>query len=157
VTALLDAQGNTLYRNESASKAVLSPATADTMNKLLQGVVSPTGTGAKANCGDIQVAGKTGTGDDYDTCWFVGITPEYSCAVLMTGDTENRAPILFASAIQGIYEANPRLNKNFITHKNLYQVVYCTQSGLAIGDNCTSIGLGYYVSTDALAICNIHE
>lgn len=157
VTTLVDGSGNTVYSQSDTPKAILSPATADTMTKLLQGVVSSSGTGSQAHCGDIQVAGKTGTGDETATCWFVGVTPELSCAVLMTDDSENRADSLFSGIIKNIYEAKPKLNKNFITHQNLFQVVYCTESGLAISDGCTSIGLGYYVSTDALASCDIHD
>ena len=157
VTAILDNSGQTLYSQTPQLKAVLSPATADTMNKLLQGVVSPSGTGSEAYCGDIQVAGKTGTGDNTATCWFVGVTPELSCSMLITEDTENRADTLFSMIVQNIYAAKPKLNKNFITHKNLYQIIYCCDSGLAISDKCTSIGLGYYVRTDALAPCDIHD
>ena len=153
VTEITDGNGKTVYTRKAEAKQVLSPATADVMNKLLQGVVSTDGTGAAARCGSIQVAGKTGTGDDYSDNWFVGITPGYSLAVWHGANPSNTAAKMFAKVIKALYEQQPNANKQFITHQNLNQVIYCADSGMAISDDCTRIDMGYYQTKD-LPVCD---
>ena len=53
---------------------------ADTVNQLLQGVVSY-GTGKAARLSGYAVAGKTGTTENYGDAWFVGYTPDLVTAV----------------------------------------------------------------------------
>jgi len=50
------------------------------VNQLLQGVVQY-GTGKAAQLPGRQVAGKTGTTENYGDAWFVGYTPQYVAAV----------------------------------------------------------------------------
>jgi penicillin-binding protein 1A len=57
-------------KDGTVSKQVISPAVADTMTDLLQGVVQG-GTGKSANIG-WREAGKTGTTDDAVDLWFIG-------------------------------------------------------------------------------------
>lgn len=153
VTQITNGDGEIVYTREAEAKQVLSPATADVMNKLLQGVVSYGGTGAAARCGSIQVAGKTGTGDDYSDNWFVGVTPGYSLAIWHGANPSNTAAKMFSQVITALYEQQPNANKQFITHKNLNQVIYCAHSGMAISDDCTSIDMGYY-QTSQLPVCD---
>ena len=62
-------------------RRVLSPAVADTVTRVLSGVIRE-GTGVKAAVpGDA--AGKTGTVQDFSAAWFVGYTPRYAAAVWM--------------------------------------------------------------------------
>ena len=51
--------------------SVLRKTTAQTVNSLLQHVVQ-SGTGRRAALPDRQVAGKTGTTENYGDAWFVG-------------------------------------------------------------------------------------
>ena len=146
--------GTLVYQQEDTARQVIRAETADVMNKLLQGVVAKGGTGEAANCYDIQVAGKTGTGDDHADNWFVGVTPGYSLAVWHGENDGNEAAEMFAAVIGKLYSAQSTANKNFVTHKNLYQLAYCEKSGRGISPQGTSIGVGYYLSQDALAVCN---
>jgi membrane peptidoglycan carboxypeptidase len=59
---------------------VLTPTQAETVYQLLQGVVQY-GTGKAAQIPGRQVAGKTGTTENYGDAWFVGYTPQYVVAV----------------------------------------------------------------------------
>jgi membrane peptidoglycan carboxypeptidase len=61
-------------------KPVLTPATAATIDQILQGVVQ-SGTGTAAALPGWQVAGKTGTTENYGDAWFVGFTPRLVVAV----------------------------------------------------------------------------
>ena len=153
VKQIMDGNGETVYTRSAQAKQVLSPGAADVMNKLLQGVVSNKGTGAAARCGNIQVAGKTGTGDDYSDNWFVGVTPGYSLAVWHGASPSNDAAKMFSNMIKALYAQRPNENKQFITHQNLNQVIYCTRSGKAISDDCTTIDMGYYQTKD-LPVCD---
>ena len=154
VTCIKGEDGTVLYKPENKLKQVISPATADTMNKLLQGVVKTGGTGAAAASRDVEIAGKTGTGDDYADNWFVGVTPGYSLAVWHGSHDSNQAAEMFAAVIQRLYSDLPEGNRKFITHHNLVQIVYCEHSGKAFSENCTRIDVGYYASKDALSVCD---
>ncbi len=146
--------GTAWYTRQDTSKQVISPGTADTMNKLLQGVVAAGGTGEQAYCSDVQVAGKTGTGDNYADNWFVGVTPGYSLAVWHGQHESNQAAQMFATVIRELYSKLPNANREFVTHHNLHQVAYCVHSGKAFGAACTQIEVGYYASKDMLPVCD---
>jgi penicillin-binding protein 1A len=73
--------GKGLRRNEVEPKRVLSARTAGLVTSLLQEVVQQ-GTGRRAALFDgRQVAGKTGTTENYGDAWFVGYTPQLVTAV----------------------------------------------------------------------------
>ena len=66
--------------NEPVARTVLSPGEAETLTSILKDVVGQ-GTGRRAQLGGREVAGKTGTTDNYGDAWFVGYTPELAVAV----------------------------------------------------------------------------
>ena len=66
--------------NRPVYRPVLSSTQADVVNQLLQGVVQ-SGTGTAAALPGRQVAGKTGTTENYGDAWFVGYTPQFVAAV----------------------------------------------------------------------------
>ncbi len=55
------------------------------MNRLLRAVVRY-GTGTKAQFGDFDIGGKTGTSQDYRDAWFIGFTPYMVTGVWMGND-----------------------------------------------------------------------
>jgi penicillin-binding protein 1A len=59
---------------------VLAPAKAEMITSILEDVVRD-GTGRRARLPGRQVAGKTGTTDNYGDAWFIGYTPELVTAV----------------------------------------------------------------------------
>ena len=156
IRAMEDKEGNILYRSRPQETQAVSPATADTLNRMLQGVVSPSGTGTQANC-TVPIAGKTGTGDDYTDNWFVGVTGAYSIAAWHGISHDNQADRLFALAADGIHAAKPHARKVFITHQTLYPVVYCAESGMAVSAGCGRIEIGYFTEKEPLPPCGIHE
>ncbi len=156
ISKICGSDGAVLYTRQTEAKQVLSPHTAEQMNILLQGVVDRAGTGGQANCADIAVAGKTGTNDDYSGNWFVGVTPSYSCAVWHGKADDNRAAGLFATAIQSLYMAKPELPRAFPEFTHVRQVLYCTQSGLAVGEGCSMIEMGYLPAEETLNKCTMH-
>jgi penicillin-binding protein 1A len=66
--------------NAPVEHAALSPAEAETLTAVLEKVVQE-GTGTRAQLPGREVAGKTGTNDNYADAWFVGYTPDLVTAV----------------------------------------------------------------------------
>ena len=64
-----------------ACQQVITPAIADTVTSVLEGVIT-NGTGSpNASLYGRPAAGKTGTTDGYSSAWFVGYTPQMAAAV----------------------------------------------------------------------------
>ncbi len=88
VLKILDRDGNVIYEANPEKRVVMSEETAYIMTDLLQTVVkSGTGTRARMN---RPVAGKTGTTEETKDIWFMGYTPEFTAAVWMGFDKEEK-------------------------------------------------------------------
>jgi penicillin-binding protein 1A len=72
--------GGNSEANVPVPKQVLTSTQAATIDQLLQGVVQG-GTGTAAALPGREVAGKTGTTENYGDAWFVGFTPQLVAAV----------------------------------------------------------------------------
>ena len=79
ISKIQDSKGD-VTANDVVAKPVLTPTQAETVNQLLQGVVQ-FGTGKAAQLPGRQVAGKTGTTENFGDAWFVGYTPQFVTAV----------------------------------------------------------------------------
>lgn len=75
-----DPSGRIIEKNDPVPKKVLSAYAVATLNSILQDVVQK-GTGTLARLDDRPVAGKTGTSDESRDVWFIGFTPDLSCAI----------------------------------------------------------------------------
>ena len=76
-----NASGGCSGENKAVANRAISPTTAKVINYILQTVVTQ-GTGKRAQLADgRQVAGKTGTTENYGDAWFVGYTPQLVTAV----------------------------------------------------------------------------
>ena len=84
--------GTKLEENGIVAHRVLTSTQAATINSLLQGVVQ-SGTGKAAALPGREVAGKTGTTENYGDAWFVGYTPQYVAAVWV-GYPDKLVPML---------------------------------------------------------------
>jgi membrane peptidoglycan carboxypeptidase len=80
VDTIVDAHGKLVGANKPVAHQVLSQAATRTLNSILMGVVT-SGTGTHAALPGRQVAGKTGTTENYGDAWFVGYTPQLVVAV----------------------------------------------------------------------------
>ncbi len=82
VTRIVDANGKEIPLQLPQCEQVIDPDIAAGANELLQGVVSPTGSGFRAVLnGNRPAGGKTGTSDGSSHTWFTGYTPQISTAV----------------------------------------------------------------------------
>ena len=76
LTEVHNRNGKTLYRHELESKRVVAADAAYVMHTLLRGVVQRGTASRLKRWGLANVAGKTGTTNDYRDAWFVGYTPD---------------------------------------------------------------------------------
>ncbi|MEN0059189.1 MAG: PBP1A family penicillin-binding protein [Bdellovibrio sp.] len=68
---------------------LIRPTTAYVMTTLLKGVVEdPSGTGGRARATGREVAGKTGSTNNYFDAWFIGYTPQIATGVWVGFDKE---------------------------------------------------------------------
>lgn len=68
---------------------MIRPQTAYVMTSILKGVVEdPNGTGGRARALGREVAGKTGSSNNYYDAWFIGYTPQITTGVWVGFDTE---------------------------------------------------------------------
>lgn len=84
ITKIIDRNGKVLEENKTEERRVISAKDAAVITNMLQSVVN-SGTGGRAYFGR-PAAGKTGTTDSSKDAWFVGYTPNLSCAVWMGDD-----------------------------------------------------------------------
>lgn len=86
-----DSRGNLLYRHKASTpEQVISPDVAHQMTFMLKSVIDH-GTGTKAALADRDVAGKTGTSQDWRDAWFVGYTADWIGGVWVGND--NHSPM----------------------------------------------------------------
>lgn len=152
ILKICDEGGNLVYECAAEEKQVVKPSTAYIMNRLLQNVVTPGGTGGDAACEGITVGGKTGTGDHGN--WFVGFTPQYTCAVWHgTEVKKNNACNIFASIMGNL--DNTR-KTSFPNCAGIKKAAYCTESGMLYSRNCQKADVGYYISDTLPQVCDKH-
>jgi membrane peptidoglycan carboxypeptidase len=74
--------GKPLYTGTTCSPNALAPGVANTLAQMMRGVVSPAGTGRRAQIPGHDIAGKTGTTQSNQNAAFVGMTPDYAASVM---------------------------------------------------------------------------
>lgn len=80
------ASGRTLYQHDGGDPVrVMTPENDAFMTQMMQGTVKD-GTGTSAALPGYDVAGKTGTSQDYRDAWFVGFTADYVTGVWVGND-----------------------------------------------------------------------
>lgn len=156
ITKITDSDGNTVYEAEVTEKQAVSSETAFIMNRMLQTVVSKGGTGEKAAVSGVQIGGKTGTGttNDLKGNWFVGFTPQYTCAVWHGGDESNIAPDIFGNFAS---KQDNSVRKHFSLSRQVTQVIYCAETGKRISSGCTNIEEGYFSTDNIPEVCDGHS
>ena len=151
-----------LDNRELPAEQVISPASANIMNRLLRNVViGPEGTGRSANIPGWEIVGKTGTtNDDYDS-WFIGMSP-YAVAGIWTGYDnpkrihETAAAIRIWKHIMTKY-LEGKQNINFTFDKSTVTATYCKHSGNLASSFCPDTATGYYSNGKLPPACDGHS
>ena len=83
-----DRHGKVLFEGPDAGDQVVDVNHARIATQMMRAVVNG-GTGGRASVPGRQVAGKTGTSQNYENAWFVGYTPQLATAVWMGSPVGN--------------------------------------------------------------------
>lgn len=92
IQTVKDKDGNVIFEADTEGERVMDEEVAKATEQVMEGVVTG-GTGTAAALGNGQeVAGKTGTSEQWRDSWFCGITPQYSVAIWMGARQERTMP-----------------------------------------------------------------
>ncbi|NGZ73977.1 penicillin-binding protein 1A [Saccharibacillus alkalitolerans] len=125
IDKIVDSKGNIVYKHQLKPNRVFSAQTAYLMTDMLKTVVSD-GTGSTRGSsipqmfkqyGQIAVAGKTGSTQDYADVWFMGYTPDltlgvwagYNQPINTMNDDKGRARMLWATIMNELTALKPEL------------------------------------------------
>jgi penicillin-binding protein 1A len=170
-TKVVDYEGNIILDNTSpASKQVLKETTAFLLTDAMKDAVT-VGTGAGANFGGVNMAGKTGTTTDTRDIWFAGYTPYYT-GVTWAGydnnlklNTSSKASVNESNIAKKLWKAvmgrvhEDLSNKPFEIPEGIVQKTICTRSGkLPIPGLCdATCKVEYFAQgTEPTETCDIH-
>src|SRR5690625_4706253 len=152
--------GEIIYEHEVEPVEVFSPQTAYLTLDIMRDVVRSGTAGylpSQLNVGGVDWAGKTGTSQDYDDAWFVGMNPnitmgswigyEHRGSIYCSGCSlsyHQRNIKLWAQIINSLAEINPELiapKESFKQPDGLVRASYCAVSGLLPSEICSEAGL----------------
>lgn len=159
-TKVLDHDGNVLLDNSTQEvHRVLKETTAWLLTDMMRDVITK-GTGTQAAISGMNVAGKTGTTNDTIDLTFYGYTPYYTGGIWMGYDTQkeiknagNAHLKIWRTVMSEIHSDQGLSNKEFTKPEGITSRSYCSASGMAPTELCSSDYYGYgthsdYVTTD---------
>ncbi len=132
ILKVLDRNDRAIYEELTESSELIKPKQAYLMIDILKDVVKR-GTGTRARVSGVEVAGKTGTTNNYKDAWFCGFTPDLE-VIVWFGQDDNRplkkreaggraaAPVV-GSFFKAVYARHPELSKSFFKPHGVYEMV----------------------------------
>lgn len=125
IESVTDRNGNVLEQHVPQAGKAMDPQVAFLLTHILEGVIDR-GTGQRARRLDVDLAGKTGTTDNFTDAWFAGYTPRYSIVAWVGHDQKRRIGTNMTGAEaalpiwQGIVESG--LEEGWIPHGDRFPV-----------------------------------
>lgn len=157
--AVYDSFGDLVVSHQQEGSQVITPATANVMNRMMQTVVAG-GTGGAASHG-WPTFGKTGTTDNKHDCWFAGGNPYYVSVLWCGYDSDhdlpggaNPTPTIWKKTIAKVMEG--KVKQDFPHSGDVLAYEYCTESGGIATSGCTTKAQGYYKVSHA-PMCTLHQ
>jgi penicillin-binding protein 1A len=89
IDKVTDRSGYVMEQHTPQASKAMEPQVAYLLTHILEGVIDR-GTGARASRLDVDLAGKTGTTDDFTDAWFAGFTPRYTIVTWVGHDQKKR-------------------------------------------------------------------
>lgn len=151
-------EGKVLYKDEFVATQIIEVENSEIMNLLLQGVVDKGGTGEKAKIDNLKIAGKTGTSQGYKDNWFVGMSPDYVCAVWYgyNQEKENRSENISTSIFRDIFLQLKHNTNEYPQSPALVEKMYCIYTGELATDRCKKTDIGYFSVNKIPQECTKH-
>lgn len=165
VTGILDRDGHEVPLAPLVDPPGVGKPEAWLTTRLMQGVIE-TGTGKKARALGVRgdVAGKTGTTDDYRDAWFVGFTPERSMGVWVGFDDNRPVGLSGGAAALPIWAqamraaAGRRGDGQLVRPRGIVRVPVCIESGqIATADCPNFLEEDFRAGTEPTESCPLHE
>ena len=166
IVKVVDRNGRTLEEHRPQQSRVVSPQNAYIVSDMLKGVLAPGGTASHLySVVGRPAAGKTGTTQEYRDAWFVGYTPQLSCAVWVGYDTQEKSVNIAGGRIAGpiwaqfINKASTSLPvEDFSKPDGVSRINICLDSGLVACESCPrQIEAAFLDGTEPESICYYHE
>ncbi|MBR2561209.1 MAG: transglycosylase domain-containing protein [Eubacterium sp.] len=162
-TKVTDRVGNVLLENHTTPARVFKATTSYLLTNALQDVIYR-GTGApyQLNVPGMEVAGKTGTTNNYVDLTFVGYTPYYTAGIWTGFDTNTELTEEDRQYIQTLWvNVMNRIHKDlspatFRIPEGIIQATICTESGLLAGQGCTTTTEIFASGTVPSSTCTEH-
>ncbi len=146
ISKITDADGKIVYQFKPQAKRVYSKQTAFLMTDMLKTVISdPRGTGKRMqnafkSYGTIDIAGKTGTTQNFGDVWFMGYTPDVTLGVwagyrqqvnTLSQEGHSRAQSVWALIMNEAVKDQPQLfkNKHFTQPEGVVKVTVSSLTG----------------------------
>jgi len=149
-------QGNhdLVYENNGDPHEAVDAETAYIMNRMMKNVVSANGTAGAARLANKEVVGKTGTTQNWDDLWFIGLTEDFVSGAwigYVQRDTIKANP---SSAqlwynIIGEYANSLDTDAEYPECDTIISAPVCTNSGKIAGAGCPKGETGYWKSSNA--------
>ncbi len=164
-----DPSGIVLFESRHQELEAMAEESAYQMYDMLRSVVNR-GSGRRAKVPGLDVAGKTGTNQDYIDAWFVGLTPRIAVAVTFgfndritlgknASSSAVAAPVVgdFLKAVQekipGYFEGYEIVRPKTIEKRSI-----CASSGMLAGRACkTSIDEYFKKGKEPKVLCPVHH
>lgn len=150
-----NSDGSIVYFDNTnpVGEQVISPDTAEVMNRMLQTVITE-GTGSGYGVKGFKTFAKTGTTTNNYDRWFAAGTPYYVSAVwygydinrAISSSASNPAAQIFKHVYDDIHKDLDEKDFDYPGSK-AKEVKYCTYSGQLPGPSCHSLAKGYFVSS----------
>lgn len=154
IEKIVDNDGNVVYEHKSEPVEVFSPQAAYLTIDMMRDVVR-SGT-ARALPGQLKfsadLAGKTGTTNDTEDVWFVGLNPNFTAGIWFGFDQPKTIPeafrnkhlSLWAKLMNAAYDVAPDVigvEDRFNMPGGIVKRAYCGVSGLLPSNACSKAGL----------------
>ncbi len=173
-TRVCDSRGNVILENETSHTKAISRDNSIIMNEMLQNVIdNGTGKGHFTLDKTVDVAGKTGTSQNYYDRWFIGYTPYcvggvwygYEYPKALENDTKYMCMKIWDDVMTEVHEIlTEREERRFPSSENIITVEYCYDSGKLMTEVCRTdprgerSEVGYFVKgTEPTEKCDCHK
>ncbi len=141
LTEVTDGAGDVVFSAETSTTQAIDPGVAYLATDIMRGVITE-GTGRAAGIGRA-AAGKTGTTQEYRDAWFVGYTPQISCAVWVghpDGQIEMKN-VHGRKVTGGSFPAEIWHDFMAVAHEDREKIAFSKPAGLTNASVCRDTGM----------------
>ncbi len=149
-------QGNhdLIFENTGDPHEAVDAETAYIMNRMMKNVVSSDGTAGAARLSKKEVVGKTGTTQDWDDLWFIGLTEDFVSGAWIGYVQRDTLHSSTSSAqlwhnIIGEYANSLDTGAKYPVCETVISAAVCTNTGKIAGSTCPKGEKGYWKSSNA--------